>query len=137
MMRYNGVVQRKLTLLEQQVQRLGTSMESVQLEDFKANWEKRCVVERALQVSVEIMIDVAERIIALEGAGPVASAAEAIEALVRLKVLDSSIPYVDMVRFRNMVVHQYEEIDPAVLFDLVKNRMGDFRKFRDEIDALD
>ncbi len=136
-MRYNGVVQRKLALLEQQVQRLGTSMESVQLEDFKVNWEKRCVVERALQVSVEIMIDVAERIIALEGAGPVATAAEAIETLVRLKVLDSSMPYIDMVRFRNMVVHQYEEIDSAVLFDLVKNRMGDFRKFRDEIDALD
>ncbi len=136
-MRYNGVVQRKLALLEQQVQRLGTSMESVQLEDFKANWEKRCVVERALQVSVEIMIDVAERIIALEGAGPVATAVEAIEALIQLKVLESSAPYVDMVRFRNMVVHQYEEIDSAVLFDLVNNRLGDFRKFRDEIDALD
>lgn len=136
-MRYNGVVQRKLALLEQQVQRIGASMESVQLEDFKASWEKRCVVERALQVSVEIMIDVAERIIALEGGGPVATAAEAIETLVRLKVLDSSSPYIDMVRFRNMVVHQYEEIDSAVLFDLVMNRLGDFRKFRDEIDALE
>jgi uncharacterized protein YutE (UPF0331/DUF86 family) len=136
-MRYNGVVQRKLALLEQQVQRLGASMESVLLDDFKDNWEKRCVVERALQVSVEIMIDVAERIIALEGAGPVATAVEAIETLVRLKVLDSSVPYVDMVRFRNMVVHQYEEIDSALLYELSKNRLGDFRKFRDEIDRLD
>lgn len=136
-MRYNGVVQRKLALLEQQVQRLGASMESMRLEDFKNNWEKRCVVERALQVSVEIMIDIAERIIALEGAGPVATAADAIEALVRLKVLDSATPYVDMVRFRNMVVHQYEEIDAAVLFDLATNRLGDFRNFRDEIDRLD
>lgn len=45
--------------------------------------------------------------------------------------------YVDIVRFRNLIVHQYEEIDPAILFDLAKNRLGDFRRFRDEIDALE
>lgn len=25
---------------------------------------------------------------------------------------------------RNLIVHQYEEIDPAILFDLAKNRLG-------------
>lgn len=46
-------------------------------------------------------------------------------------------PYVDIVRFRNLIVHQYEGIDPAILFDLAKGRLGDFRRFRDEIDALE
>jgi len=27
--------------------------------------------------------------------------------------------------------------DPSILFDLAKNRLGDFRRFRDEIDALE
>ena len=27
--------------------------------------------------------------------------------------------------------------DPAILFDLAKNRLGDFRAFRDELDQLD
>ncbi len=80
------------------------------------------------------MIDVAERIIAMKHAGPVASAAEAIEKLVHLGVLKSANPYVQIVRFRNLIVHQYEEIDPEILFGLVRNRLDDFRRFREEID---
>ena len=135
-MRYNGVVQRKLSLLNNQALKLEESLRDVSYGEFKESWVLRSMAERALQVSVEIMIDIAERIIALESAGPVATASEATDALVQLDVLGSASPYVDMVRFRNMVVHQYEEIDPAILFDLVKNRLDDFRKFRDEIDQL-
>ena len=50
------------------------------------------MAERALQVATEILIDIAERILALEKAGPAASAAEAIESLVRLQVIQSEQP---------------------------------------------
>jgi len=52
-------------------------------------------------------------------------------------VLMEHLPEVDITRVRNLIVHQYEEIDPAILFDLAKNRLNDFRKFRDEIDTLE
>mgnify|MGYP003766674291 CR=1 FL=1 len=136
-MRYNGVVQRKLALLDNQLVRLESSLAGMDFEEFKASWEKRTLTERALQVAVEIVIDVAERIIAIEKAGPVATAAEAIECLVQLKILASASPYVDMVRFRNLIVHQYEEVAPEILFELATRRMGDFRAFRDEIDNLE
>lgn len=135
-MRYNGVVQRKLALLGQQVLRLEQSLKEVDLGEFKENWVLRSMAERALQVAAEIIIDVAERILAIEKVGPAATAAEAIESLVRLGVLKSAQPYVDITRFRNLIVHQYEEIDPVILFDLVKNRLDDLRKFRDEIDSI-
>jgi uncharacterized protein YutE (UPF0331/DUF86 family) len=136
-MRYNGVIQRKLSLLNTQVLKLEESLKDVSFDEFKDSWILRSMAERALQVAAEIIIDVAERILALENAGPAATAAEAIESLVQLTVLRSVQPYVDITRFRNLIVHQYEEIDPAVLFDLSKKRLGDFRKFRDEIDALE
>jgi hypothetical protein len=63
-----------------------------------------------LQVCVEIIIDVAERIIAQEGAGPVAESGEAMQSLVQLNIIKSAVPYTDMIKFRNLVVHQYEEI---------------------------
>lgn len=135
-MRYNGVIQRKLALLSQQATRLEESLQDVTFVQFEANWILRSMAERALQVSAEIVIDVAERILALEKAGPAASAAEAIEALVRLGVLKSVQPYVNITRFRNLIVHQYEQVDPAILFDMAKNRLDDFRKFRDEIDSI-
>ncbi len=136
-MKYNGIVHRKLALLDTQILKLGESLQDVSFGEFEESWILRSMAERALQVSAEILIDIAERILALEKAGPAATAAEAMESLVRLKVIQSEQPYVDITRFRNLIVHQYEEIDPAILFDLAKNRLGDFRKFRDEIDALE
>lgn len=136
-MRYNGVIQRKLALLNTQVLKLEDSLRNVSADEFEKSWILRSMAERALQVCAEILIDVAERILALETAGPAATAAEAVESLVRLRVLESEKPYVDIVRFRNLIVHQYEEIDPVILYGLAKNRLDDFRKFRDEIDRLD
>ena len=135
-MRYNGVIQRKLALLDKQVIRLRGSLKNISFDEFSQSWEKRSMTERALQVAVEIMIDITERIIALENAGLVASAAEGIETLVSLGVLQSQNPYVEMVRFRNLIVHQYEEIDPSILYNLATKRLDDFRKFRNEIDHL-
>jgi uncharacterized protein YutE (UPF0331/DUF86 family) len=87
-----------------------------------------------LQVMVEVVIDVAERIIANKGIGPAATSAEAMEKLVELQVLKSAQPYTDMIRFRNLIIHQYEEIDPAIVFNIAKNKLDGFRQFRDEVD---
>lgn len=134
-MKYNGVIQRKFALLDRQILELSAHLKDVTFVSFRNDWVLRSMAERALQVMVEIVLDVTERIIALEGAGPSATAAESIEKLVSLKVLRSSQPYVDVVRFRNLIVHQYEEIDPEIVFDVAKNKLDHFRQFRDEIDA--
>ena len=134
-MQTNGVIQRKLALLDDQVQKLSASLAGVEREMFKENWVLRSMAERALQVAAEIMIDIAERIIAIRRAGPVVGATEAIDKLVSLGVLEDSKPYVEIVRFRNLIVHEYEKIDPDILYDLATGRLQDFRAFRDELDT--
>ena len=37
--------------------------------------------------------------------------------------------YVDMARFRNRIVHLYDEIDPEVVYRLITQNLGDFRTF--------
>ena len=135
-MRINGVVQRKLALLDSRVGRLEQALEGVSREKFVDDWCLRSMTERELQVAIEIVIDVAERIIAIMNAGPTATAGDAIRRLVDLNVIKSEEPYVDMVRFRNMIVHQYEEIDPDILYVLATKRLGDFRRFRGEVDCF-
>ena len=131
---HNGVTQRKLALLDDQVTKLEFHLRDVSRDLFVSDWVLRSMTERALQVAAELMIDIAERIIALKGAGPVASAGDAIRKLMELNVLSAEDPYRGIIRFRNLLVHQYEEINPEILFELAKNRLGDFRKFRDEVD---
>lgn len=135
-MKYNGVIQRKFALLDKQLLQLKKHTKDIDFDLFKDDWVMRSMTERALQVMVEIVIDVAERIIAIENAGPAATSAEAIEKLVELNVLKSTLPYSDMVKFRNLIVHQYEEIDPAILYDILENKLENFRQFRNEIDKL-
>lgn len=131
---FNGVIQRKLALLDSQVGKLENSLKDVPKEKFLDDWVLRSAAERALQVAAEIMIDVAERVIALNGAGPAATSRDAIKKLVSLKVLASDEPYSKAVGLRNMIVHRYEEIDPSLLYNLATTRLSDFRKFREEID---
>jgi len=133
-MKLNGVIQRKLALLDKQVVELREMLSDISYGDFEESWLYRSATERALQVACEILIDVAERIISLQQAGPVATAAEAMERLVSLHVISDAEPFRNMVRFRNFIVHQYEAIDPEILFSLATKRLDDFHLFRDQID---
>jgi Uncharacterized conserved protein len=133
--KYNGVIQRKLALLDDQVQKLKGHTKGISFAQFEGDWLLRSACERALQVAAEVLIDIAERVIALENAGPVSSAAEAVDRLVDLGVIASAEPYRSIVRFRNLIVHEYEEIDPRLLFDIVTTRLDDFYRFRDELDG--
>ena len=133
-MEYNAVIHRKFALLDKYLIQLQNELKDVNMEAFKNDWARKLMTERALQVMVELVIDIAERIIAQKNAGPTATAAEAIEKLVELRVIKTAKPYTDMVRFRNLIIHQYEEIDPAIVFNIAKNQLDAFRQFRDEID---
>jgi uncharacterized protein YutE (UPF0331/DUF86 family) len=135
-MTINGIIQRKLALMDQDLPRLQQAMAGVDLKAFKDNWGLQRIAERTLQVMVEIVIDVCERLVALKGDGPAATAGQAVEKLVELGMLKSAEPYKSMVRFRNLIVHQYQEIDPAILYDLATNHLDAFRQFRAEIDRL-
>lgn len=135
-MQLNGIVQRKLALLDEHVIRLQSFLRGTTLEQFRQDDMKQAAVERVLQVAVEIVIDIAERIIALKGAGPASTSVEAIERLVALGVLPTPEPFTEMVRFRNRIVHGYTDINPEMVYLIATTRQEDFRKFRDAIDRL-
>ncbi len=135
-MKYNAVIQRKLALLDEHLLRLQENLKDISYETFANSWEKRWMAERALQIMIEIVIDICQRLIAIENAGPVATATGAIEKLMKLGILKSIEPYATMVKFRNLIVYQCEEIDtsPAFVFKIATNKLHDFRPFRNEID---
>ena len=135
-MKYNGVIQRKFALLDKHLLELQNHLKDVSSAIFRNDWALRCMAERSLQVMVEIVIDIAERIVAIENAGPAATSAEALEKLEKLGVIKSAQSYGNMIKFRNLIVHQYEEIDPEIVYNIAKNQLGTFREFRDEIDKV-
>ncbi|MEA1971955.1 MAG: DUF86 domain-containing protein [Candidatus Cloacimonadota bacterium] len=131
-MKYNGVIENKLRLLEKKLEEID-SWNIRKLEDFKSSSLIRNAVERALQVCVEIIIDIAERIIAIEGKAPSKSSAEAMQILENIDVVKNSEKYKEMVRFRNFIVHRYEYVDIEILFAIVTKKLNYFEKFITEV----
>ena len=125
----NGPILSKLNLLDEVLNELRT-LEPATLAQLEEDWRTRRAIERDLQVLVEIVVDVCQRLIALADQSPAATGAEAIRRCVQLGVLESEEPYRKMVQFRNFIVHRYERIDPAILADVVNRRLGDFDLFR-------
>ncbi|MCF8303935.1 MAG: DUF86 domain-containing protein [Bacteroidales bacterium] len=109
-MTFNGIIERKLRLIEDKLSEI-ESWEIDSFEKLKNSSLLQNALERALQVSIEIMIDVSERILALHNIQPKETAVQNLEELARIGMIKNADNYRDMIKFRNFIVHRYEKID--------------------------
>lgn len=131
-MSVNAVIIGKLQHLDEILAKL-RSLGPLNRTQLDTDWRTKMAVERAIQVLVEIIIDVSQRVIAEDGQTPAGSGREAIERCVQMGVLSSIEPYQRMIQFRNFVVHLYERVETMFLVDIVNKRLADFESFRDEV----
>ena len=128
----NGVILNKLQALDEVLREL-FSLDGVTTKVLRDDWKTRRAVERDLQVLVEIVVDVCQRIIALGNETPATTSGEAVERCIKNGIISDRDAYRKMVQFRNFVVHRYESVDVEILADVVNNRLSDFEAFRNEI----
>ena len=131
-MKYNGIIDSKLRIIEEKVGIIKT-WKIKSFQDLQGNSMLHLAVERALQVAVEAMIDVAERIVALNKIPPQNSSAANLEKLQELNILGNATDYTDMIRFRNFIVHRYENIDLEIIYNIVSTKLDLFDQFVDEL----
>ena len=105
------------------------------MAQLTADWRTRRAVERGLQVAVEAMMDVCQRLLSVQGLTPAATGQEAVARCTDIGALSSAMPYRRMVQFRNFIVHRYEQVDPAILVDILSRRLDAFDRFVREIRA--
>jgi len=131
-MKYNGIIEKKLRVIEDKLDNIQEwNIDS--FDKLKSSSLLQNAVERALQVAVEAMIDVSERILALENIAPQTTSAANIEKLQTMNILSNQEEYKDMVRFRNFIVHRYEKIDLEIIYDILNNKLKLFAKFIEDI----
>lgn len=128
----NSAIVGKLQLLDETLTEL-RSLGNVTSTGLEKDWRTRRAVERDLQILVEIVIDVCQRVISLAGQTPASTSADAVQRCVQLGALSENEAYRRMVQFRNFLVHRYENVDVEILAEIVNNRLGDFETFRDEV----
>jgi uncharacterized protein YutE (UPF0331/DUF86 family) len=81
-----------------------------------------------LQRACELAIDAACREVSRRGLGVPADSGDAFTILERDAVLSTTVAerMRRMVGFRNIAVHEYRKLDPAIVRTIVEHRLGDF-----------
>jgi uncharacterized protein YutE (UPF0331/DUF86 family) len=107
----------------------------VGLEEYVRDWKVQRIVERTLQMAVEICADIADHIISDEGLRAPVSVADAFTVLRETSIVSETLhgALVKMAKFRNVVVHQYDEVDAEIVIAILTKHLGTFDTFRTEI----
>lgn len=132
LMPINGVVTAKLQQLDQVLREL-RSLGELTVARLQSEWLVRRAVERDLQIAVEVLIDVCQRVLSLQGSPPAATARAALVACEQLGMLHSAEKYRPLLGFRNILVHDYDDLRLDVVADIVNHRLGVLADFRDEV----
>lgn len=131
-MKYNGIIEKKLRIIEENISDI-KSWNIQSLQQLKESSLLQKATERALQISIEVMIDVSERILSLNEIEPANTSAENMKKLEQIGIIKSFDDYANMVRFRNFIVHRYEKIDIEIVYSILKNNLHLFTQFVNEI----
>ena len=104
----------------------------VSLPSYKSEWKTQRIVERTLQILVELCIDMANHIISDEKMRLPEAYADTFKGLMENGVIDKGLwsRMEKMAKFRNVVVHQYEKIDPAIVVSILRKNLNDFEKYK-------
>ena len=125
------LVLRKLADLDQYLGQL-SEYQSVSVEQYRGDWKTQRIIERTLQMAIEVCLDVATHIIADRGLRAPTTYAEAFEVLGEAGLLDPVMRdvMIRMSRFRNLIVHEYARVDPAMVVRILREHLADLARFK-------
>jgi len=97
--------------------------------------EKRRVCERSLQISIASVIDICGLLVAGLRLGLPGEEDDLFEKLERAGQISGWMRkrLREMKGFRNIVVNEYGHVDDRIDYGVVKNRLGDFEEFKQQI----
>jgi len=127
-----------LKLLNQYLLYLQTLAEADQ-DTFRNDFKIRGSAERYLQLAIESCINVGNRILSIiQFKKPVSTPetyGDIFEELGKLGAIprDFVQTMLQMVKFRNRLVHIYWNVDTEQLYGILKEGLGDIEKFKDSI----
>ena len=97
--------------------------------------EKKRACERLLQLTIECMIDICHVLVTGLRLGLPAEENDLFSKLTDEGIvsLDMGNTLREMKGFRNVLVHEYAKVDDQLVYEAVRTRTADFRRFTDEI----
>ena len=110
-------------------------LQKVSRDDYLQDDNIQAVVERKLQLSIQVCIDIANYLIAQLGLRAPEQLENVFLVLGREGILSQELAQrmVGMVRFRNILVHNYLDTDADIVYNHLQKGLPDFEQFALEV----
>jgi uncharacterized protein YutE (UPF0331/DUF86 family) len=130
------LVLRKAAGIDQYLRQLA-DYRLIELDVYKADWKVQRIIERTLHLVIETCMDLADHIVADRRLGVPETAGATFEILAGAGVISAGLAasLARMVSFRNILVHDYTRLDPAIVLRVLRTDLIDIEHFRDAIVA--
>ena len=131
MMVRTEVIRKRLNKLDEYLDIL-RGLKKYSLEEFLSNPEHYGSVERFLQLAIETTTDIGSHIIADLGLGEInwysdIAATLADKGYISIELREK---WIRMVGFRNILVHDYLEVDLKIVYDVLQTRLEDLEELK-------
>jgi uncharacterized protein YutE (UPF0331/DUF86 family) len=125
---------RKLSDLDEYLKQI-EEFADISVQAYGADWKIRRIVERTLQIMLEVCADVANHIISDETLRTPKSYSDTFLVLEEAGIIDSetSATMREMAKFRNVLVHGYDKLDETIVVGILRRHLSDFTSFRGAI----
>ena len=129
-----ALVLRKLSELEEYLNQI-REYSNIAVSDYSKGWKTQRIVERTLQMVIETCVDIAGHIISDQGYRIPKSYADAFRVLHEENILDTKLfdTMEKIAKFRNIVVHHYDKVDPEIVVTILRKHLDDFLSYKDAI----
>ncbi|MBU4321470.1 MAG: DUF86 domain-containing protein [Thermodesulfovibrionales bacterium] len=129
-----NVVLRKISELETYQKQI-EEFSDITIQEYKSDWKLQRIIERTLQMMIETCVDIAHHIISDKDMRPPTSYADTFNVLLENNIIEPELYAImdKMIKFRNIVVHRYEDVDTEIVVTIIKKHIGDFKNFEEAI----
>jgi len=125
------IVRRRLDRLSEYLKIL-EHYRNYSLEEFLVDPEKYGSAERFLQLAVEVVIDLGNHIVAERGLGSVEKSRDVPALFLENGLIDQQLEqkWIQMIGFRNVLVHEYAKLDRRLVYEMLTSRLDDLGAMR-------
>lgn len=126
-----GLINKKLKELEQNLIFLKNVSFKINRGNLKEDIIRYWGIERGIHICIESVIDIANILISSSEVEKPSTYRDTILVLSELDIIPKSFSkdLAKMAGFRNILVHDYINIDEEIILDVLNNKLDDFMKF--------
>lgn len=125
------IIRKRLRNLDEYLHILNR-LQQYDFDTFMANPEHYGSAERFLHLAIEAINDMGNHVVADDNLGETDWYSDIPTLLAENAYIDAELRdlWISMIGFRNVLVHQYAEIDRRIVYDVLQNQLGAFERLQ-------